>query len=196
MSDARSSATFRDFGADAETALERARVPAYMVDPSGMIRWLNPAAERLFGDLRGQHMTAALPPEQRLRGQEIFARNLLGPAEGSDNRGVLLDSNGERFRAELSTVPLSSGGHVIGVFGQVKRIDAASPRTSHPKLSPRQRDVLQLLAAGCSTEEIARELHLSTATVRNHVRGIINALGVHSRLEAVIFAYREHIISS
>jgi DNA-binding NarL/FixJ family response regulator len=109
---------------------------------------------------------------------------------------VLLDSKGERFRAELSTVPLSSGGHVIGVFGQVKRVDVAPPPTAHPNLSPRQRDVLQLLAAGCSTEEIARELHLSTATVRNHIRGIINALGVHSRLEAVIFAYREHIISS
>jgi PAS domain S-box-containing protein len=196
MPETRPSATLRDFGADAETALERTRVPAYMVDPSGVIRWLNPAAERLFGDLRGQHMTTALPPEQRLRGQEIFARNLLGPAEGSDNRGVLLDSNGERFRAELSTVPLSSGGHVIGVFGQVKRVDPIPPPASHPKLSPRQRDVLQLLAAGCSTEEIARELHLSMATVRNHIRAIISALGVHSRLEAVIFAYREHIISS
>jgi PAS domain S-box-containing protein len=180
-----------DIGADLEGALEHVRVPAYVIDRAGVIRWLNRAAEQLFGNVRGKQMTAALAPEERRRGREIFTRNLLGPPEGSDNRGVLLDARGERFTAELSAVPLSSGGHVIGVFGQVKELETAAPPAPHPKLSPRQRDVLRLLAEGRSTDEIARELHLSPATVRNHIRRLMAALGVHTRLEAVMAAYRQ-----
>jgi DNA-binding NarL/FixJ family response regulator len=44
---------------------------------------------------------------------------------------------------------------------------------------------VRLLEHGRSTEQIAEELHLSVETVRNHIRAILRALGVHSRLEAV-----------
>ena len=57
-------------------------------------------------------------------------------------------------------------------------------------LTRRQLDVLHLLAEGASTGDIAGRLHLSRETVRNHVRNIFRALGVHSRLEAVLLAYR------
>jgi DNA-binding NarL/FixJ family response regulator len=43
---------------------------------------------------------------------------------------------------------------------------------------------------GHSTAQIANELHLSMETVRNHVRHLLRALGVHSRLEAVAVAQR------
>jgi PAS domain S-box-containing protein len=177
---------------DVQGALERVRVPAYVIDRSGVIVWINPAAERLLGNVRGRQMTSALAPEERTRGREIFARNLLGPREGSDNRGVLLNAQGERFTAELSAVPLEDGGHVVGVFGQVKDVeeDAPPPSQPHPHLTPRQSQVLQLLMDGRSTAQIAAELHLSQETVRNHVRHILRALGVHSRLEAVAVAQR------
>jgi two-component system NarL family response regulator len=45
--------------------------------------------------------------------------------------------------------------------------------------------VLRLLERGHSTKQIAHELHLSEETVRNHVRRLLRALGVNSRLEAV-----------
>jgi DNA-binding NarL/FixJ family response regulator len=48
--------------------------------------------------------------------------------------------------------------------------------------------VLRLLERGLSTKQIARELHLSPDTVRNHVRHLLRALGVNSRLEAVAAA--------
>ena len=48
--------------------------------------------------------------------------------------------------------------------------------------------MLRLLQRGASTEQIARELHLSTQTVRNHIRHLLSALGVHTRLEAVAVA--------
>jgi DNA-binding CsgD family transcriptional regulator len=52
-------------------------------------------------------------------------------------------------------------------------------------LTPRQLEILSHLAAGRSTESIARELWLSVATVRNHIARTMRALGAHSRLEAV-----------
>jgi PAS domain S-box-containing protein len=182
---------------DVEGALERIRVPAYVIDRHGTIRWINRAAEELFGDVRGRHMTYALAPEERRRGRELFARNLLGPPEGSDNRGVLLDADGERFTAELSAVPLASGGHVIGVFGQVKDVERdRPPRAPHPALTPRQTDVLRLLEQGRSTKQIANDLHLSPETVRNHVRHLLRTLGVHTRLEAVAVAHRDRLAAS
>jgi DNA-binding NarL/FixJ family response regulator len=56
--------------------------------------------------------------------------------------------------------------------------------------------VLRLLEHGRSTEQIARELHLSTETVRNHIRHILQALNVHSRLEAVAIGRREHLVAT
>jgi DNA-binding NarL/FixJ family response regulator len=57
-------------------------------------------------------------------------------------------------------------------------------------LTARQLDVVRLLAEGKSTAEIATELNLSQTTVRNHVAGLMAALGVHTRLQAVIAAKR------
>jgi regulatory LuxR family protein/PAS domain-containing protein len=55
-------------------------------------------------------------------------------------------------------------------------------------------DYDQLLAQGKSTEQIAAELHLTTETVRNHVRHVLKALDAHSRLEAVVVARRQGLI--
>lgn len=184
-----------DLGGNIESALERVRVPAYVIDRDGIIRWVNPAAERIVGDVRGRQMTSVLAPEEKRRGREIFTRNLMGPPEGSDNRGVLLTADGERFTAELSAVPLESGGQVIGVFGQIKHIHEEAPPLPHPRLTPRQGEVLQLLEHGRSTDQIAEELCLSVETVRNHIRNLMQALGVHSRLEAVAVARHDHLIA-
>jgi PAS domain S-box-containing protein len=183
-------------GGDLEDALHRVRVPAYVIDRHGIIRWVNPAARAIVGDVRGRQVTSVLAPEERRRGREIFTRNLMGPPEGSDNRGVVLDANGERVAIEVSAVPLKRGDHVIGVFGQVKEVEEREPPAPHPNLTPRQTEVLRLLEHGRSTEQIAAELHLSVETVRNHIRGILRALGVHSRLEAVAVVHREQFVTS
>jgi PAS domain S-box-containing protein len=184
-------------GGEVEDAIDRVRVPAYVIDRHGIIRYLNPAARKLVGDVRGRQMTSVLAPEERRRGREIFTRNLMGPPRGSDNRAIFLAADGERITMEVSGVPLEGGGHVIGVFGQVKEVEEnPPPPPPHPSLTPRQTEVLRLLEQGHSTDQIAQELHLSLDTVRNHIRGILRALGVHSRLEAVTLAHRVHLIPS
>ena len=60
-----------------------------------------------------------------------------------------------------------------------------SERRDAPVLTPRQREVLGLLASGKTAGEIGRELFLSQATVRNHIRALLQALGAHSQLEAL-----------
>lgn len=61
-------------------------------------------------------------------------------------------------------------------------------------LTPREREVLQLLAEGLSTRDIADRLVVSVSTVRNHVQSILTKLGVHSKLEAVTVAARQGIV--
>jgi DNA-binding NarL/FixJ family response regulator len=64
------------------------------------------------------------------------------------------------------------------------------------QLTRREREVLGLLAAGSNSSEIARALLVSPNTVRTHVQSILAKLQVHSRLEAVAFATRHHLLST
>jgi DNA-binding CsgD family transcriptional regulator len=59
-----------------------------------------------------------------------------------------------------------------------------------PPLTAREREVLRWVAAGHPNKDIARELGLSLATVRNHVHNTLEKLGVHSKLEAASLAFR------
>jgi DNA-binding CsgD family transcriptional regulator len=71
----------------------------------------------------------------------------------------------------------------------------AHGRLSTDLLTPRQLEVLNLLAEGKSTREIADELWLSQTTVRNHIAGLMAALGVHTRRQAVIAAERGGLLA-
>ena len=61
-------------------------------------------------------------------------------------------------------------------------------------LTPREREVLELLAEGISNRAIAERLVLSVNTVRNHVQSVLSKLGAHSKLEAVTAAVRDGLI--
>jgi PAS domain S-box-containing protein len=188
-------ARLKAIGGDLPDALERVNVPTYVVDQYGIIRGLNAAARRLVGDVRGRQVTSIVAPEDTRRAREAFAKHMVGN-EDVDGSVTLIDEAGERVSVEVSSVCLYEGHRVIGVFGQLSDIDVESEPPLHPHLTPRQSEVLRLLEHGRSTEQIARELHLSLETVRNHVRGILRALGVHSRLEAVAVARREHLVAN
>jgi DNA-binding NarL/FixJ family response regulator len=71
--------------------------------------------------------------------------------------------------------------------------DREPPRPAE-ELTPRELDVLQLLAEGLSNKEIARRLDLSEHTVKFHVDSILGKLGAHSRTEAVTRAARLGLI--
>ena len=78
---------------------------------------------------------------------------------------------------------------VVGMFGQV-----APPRKEEHRLSPREVELLKLLAEGHSYKTAAKALSISIDTVRFHIRNIYDKLHVHSKSEAVILALRQGIV--
>ena len=60
-------------------------------------------------------------------------------------------------------------------------------------LTRREMEILRLLTGGADTKAAAEHLHVSPATVRNHVQNILDKLGVHSRLQAVAYATSHHL---
>ena len=86
--------------------------------------------------------------------------------------------------------------HAADTAGEAARIVAAFSGTgdespgvrAFPDLTPREREVLELLATGCRNQEIARRLTLSEKTVRNHVSQILMKLHVPDRTAAALRA--------
>lgn len=71
---------------------------------------------------------------------------------------------------------------------------SASERPDVARLTRRETEVLQHLSAGLNNKQIAEALGTSTTTVRNHVEHVLSKLGVHSRLEAVVFAAQHRLV--
>jgi len=73
--------------------------------------------------------------------------------------------------------------------------DAEEPRpTPVPPLSRREMQVLQLMAVGLTTKDIAAHLGISPITARNHITHVITKLGAGNRLQAVLYASRRRLI--
>jgi DNA-binding CsgD family transcriptional regulator len=61
-------------------------------------------------------------------------------------------------------------------------------------LTSREKEILRCLAQGMSTSAIGRTLFISPVTVRNHIQNLLHKLDVHTKLAAVVFAYRHNLI--
>ncbi len=115
-------------------------------------------------------------------------RMLLGLAcrELGDDDGATLEL--EAARAEFGR---------LGAAPDLARLDALERRrTTHGGhgLTPREREVLALLATGRTNRAIAHELFISDKTVARHVANIFGKLGVSSRAAATAFAYEHHLL--
>lgn len=83
-----------------------------------------------------------------------------------------------------------------GLSKSAGSVGTPNPIPSHPvlrELSPREREVLYLLARGLTNAEIASELTISDGTVRNYVHKIYEILGVHNRTAVVLWAFEHDI---
>ncbi len=180
-------------GADLPRALDGLGLPSYLVDTNGIIRWLNQAAVDVIGDAVGLRFVDVLAPEAARRARQEFAAKLLGTKKRSDFPLVVLGPGGSTHRFEVSSVPILHEDRIVGVFGVGYPLggdQAAADDASRERLTPRQREVLALLAEGRSTREIAVELGIAEETARNHIRHLLRRLGARSRLSAVLEAKR------
>jgi DNA-binding CsgD family transcriptional regulator len=116
-------------------------------------------------------------------------------------RELSIRTRAGRRKVLLSTIALRDGEsslyfHLLRNGGEVAD---NFKRDADPKvettLTPRQREVLKLLADGAAAKVVAQRLGISETTVRNHIRSILLELGCHSQLEAVAEARRRGLLS-
>ncbi|GGM31370.1 response regulator [Dactylosporangium sucinum] len=80
------------------------------------------------------------------------------------------------------------------LIGEVNRLRTATPAGQLPALSPRETEILRLIAEGLSNAEIAERLVVGTETIKTHVSRLLGKLGVRDRVQAVIAAYEHGIV--
>jgi RNA polymerase sigma factor (sigma-70 family) len=98
-----------------------------------------------------------------------------------------------RLSAGQTLMPLEEVVELLR-FAERTREQENDARQAIEKLTPREREVLQALAEGLDNQGVAERLHLSPRTVRNHMSSILTKLGVHSQLQALVFAVRHGVI--
>jgi DNA-binding CsgD family transcriptional regulator len=188
--------TVAGLGADIDEATNRLPLPAHLVDSRGFVRWQSARSIELFGDLSGRPLMEIVAPEAQPSAWIELTKKVLGTVRTSDYETILRLPSGERLRVEMHCAAFEGGGRVVGIFAIVNPDGAGQPEAPplREDLTPRQLEILRALARGTSTAQIAESLHLSRETVRNHVRGILRAFRVHSRLAAVAEARRRNVI--
>src|SRR5918993_2706241 len=134
-------------------------------------------------------LTASLDRTEYARAVEAGAAGVLHKSADVDD---ILDAarrigEGETLLSEDELIAL------LRLAGQ-NREEKVEARASIEQITPREKEVLQKLAEGLSNKEIAARLHMSVDTERTHMMNILNKLGVHSRLQALVFAARHGLV--
>jgi DNA-binding NarL/FixJ family response regulator len=93
-----------------------------------------------------------------------------------------------------SLISPSMAVKLLEEFKAISRSDGGKDDALNPRLTPRELEVLNLVAHGLANRDIAKELFISENTVKNHVRNILEKLQLHSRMEAVMYAVREKLL--
>lgn len=186
----------RALSADFFPALEELPIYAFLIDKDGRVRWMSDRLEAIYGDLRGRSPESMLAPADRAKARSERAQKLLGVKRTSMYDSHLARPDGETTPVEINSVALDDGCQIVGIFGVLGNLSV--PGSKHHRVSeeltPRQHEVLRLLGTGQSTKQIAKELNVSVETVRSHIRGLLTALGAHSRLEAIAIAHQQGLI--
>ena len=95
--------------------------------------------------------------------------------------------------AGKSLISPAEAVELVAEGGRV-RAEEQTARAALTRLTPRERDILQTLADGLGDKAIAARLGISDRTVSNHVVGLLDKLGVESRLQALILAVRLGVV--
>jgi DNA-binding NarL/FixJ family response regulator len=102
------------------------------------------------------------------------------------------------FSDVVGAVRAAAAGEVLFSPSELQRLllsERSEPPSTTEPLTPRELEVLYLLATGASTGAAAASLGISTATLRAHVQAVLRKLGAHSRLEAVAEAARLGLVT-
>jgi DNA-binding NarL/FixJ family response regulator len=97
--------------------------------------------------------------------------------------------------AGQGTIDQTLTRRILREFVHRRRLQPVAARPVEDLLTPRERDILMLLAQGMSNDDIARSLVVEVSTVKSHLARMLPKLGVQSRLQAVVWAYQNHVVT-
>ena len=201
-----------------DQALERAGDGAFVITGDGRIVLWNRMAEKILGYSAREALGRACcelfvgrdDSGNRLCYKGCHVMTLVKMGDTVQNFDMQTRSKAGRplwLNVSIIVTPNGSGGPLtIHLFRDVTAtkdlLNMIGERSSEPPaaepatgdLTRREIEILKLVAAGETTKDMAERLHVSTATVRNHVQNIMGKLGVHSRLQAVAYATHHRLL--
>jgi DNA-binding CsgD family transcriptional regulator len=173
-------------------AFARGEPAAFATDSRQRIRFWNRGACDLLG--RSAKQVLDQPCFTVVAGRDVFGNRfchencaLLAAQRRREATHVFqLLTGGDDARA-LAVTPVHLQGDATESFALLHILRPASSRAP---LTAREQEVLRCIGCGLQNKEIAERLHISPATVRNHVHHLLGKLQVHSKLQAATLAYR------
>lgn len=127
---------------------------------------------------------------------------VFGAIEAGVSGFLLKDSEPEdivravrQVAAGFGTVDQTLTRRILREFAHRRRLQPVTGRRAQELLTAREHEVLLLLAQGMSNDDIARSLVVEVSTVKSHLARMLPKLGVTSRLQAVVWAYQNHVVT-
>ena len=196
------------------TSQEELAVAGEICDGRGAVRLCveeRPDVVLLGATKRGTDTSAVVREVCRLLPQTAFL--MLGPRSGDDRAFGASGSGIRRWYLREDCTPEELAGAIRaaaalpgtsgGAYGRAGGACAVSGSASGadgrlaagvPRLTGREAEVLEAVARGKSSRQIAGALHLSERTVRNHLQNVYTKLGVNGRAQAIIHAVRHGLV--
>ena len=144
------------------------------------------------GGGRGRVLAATEHGSPELAADALFAgaSGVLPPARDRSLVDVF-----ERALAGELVLPADDLSQLVDRITSPSQTDGSGARAVG-RLTPREREILRMLAAGSSTADLAEAFGISPLTVQSHVKNILSKLGVHSKVEAVRLAWRHGLATT
>jgi DNA-binding NarL/FixJ family response regulator len=126
--------------------------------------------------------------------KEVLAEAIRAGASGYLVKDCSTEEIAEAVRMAMQGDTALSPQLAATMLDEVRRLDVAEAADEDRVVTKREEEVLQLIADGCSTPEVAEQLYISQKTVKNHLASIYQKLDARDRTQAVLQAVRMGIV--
>ena len=126
--------------------------------------------------------------------KEVLAEAMRAGASGYLVKDCSTDEVAEAVRLAVKSDTALSPQLAATMLDEVRRLDVPDTPEADRVITKREEEVLQLIADGCSTPEVAERLYISQKTVKNHLASIYQKLDARDRTQAVLQAVRMGIV--
>jgi len=178
-----------------ELVFEGSRNAMLIADDSRRFTEANSAACTLLEMSREELLRSSIddftPSELRGQLDEVW-RDFIAAGTQAGTYALQL-RDGRRLEIEYSATANIAPGQHLSIFlnpALGMQEESEEHEVAEARLTPREQEVVGLLALGANTQEIADRLIVSPETVRSHVKGLIEKLGARNRAHAVVLAIR------